>query len=407
MSAEPRQQIVARWKAAFGQYDEFRAGAEPAVVRWEWTNGGERYSLLPLFFQRFPGRARALKEPPALKAQHIEYGLDDQGRPRVRRIYNYLEQAFEALYRYGESLTEIVEFSPPPRIPIRVEQIFHDQGRVTRHASFQLNGYAPLYSQKGKDPDALYEWLGPNGRFVGLENYDYEGDRLTAIRAYREAPTGASDPSFQYEEHFSYDDAGKLQRIERVFSYGATEVIYQKRAPGETFKSIRAAATQKMIAAVVERLRAAHIAEKLCCIELAYRAVTHYFPPYIVLGPESHRQQLLNSGDPDARYYIFTPVLDARPDNGLWLEITDPETLEVCQRLDQEIQTGEKWTTATRILREVAAALTRYDWTGILDTTPDFVVFAIDHEMDDLEAALRACVSKEQIRAWKKKGWLT
>jgi hypothetical protein len=94
MSTENRQQIVKRWKAAFGQYDEFKASAEPAVVRWEWTNGGERYSLLPFFFQRFPGRARALKEPPAVKAQHIEYGLDEQGRPRVRRMYNYLEQAF-------------------------------------------------------------------------------------------------------------------------------------------------------------------------------------------------------------------------------------------------------------------------------------------------------------------------
>jgi hypothetical protein len=401
-----RQPIVARWKAAFGQYDEFRASAEPAVVRWEWTDGGERYSLLPFFFQRFPGRARALKDPPATKAQHIAYGLDEQGRPRVRRMYDYLEQAFETFYHYDETLTEIAGFSIPPRIPIRVEQILYDQGRVARYASFWLNGYTPLYSQKGKDPDVLYAWLGPNGRFVGLENYVYEGDRLTTLRAYREAPTGASDPSFQYEEHFSYDSAGKLQRIERVFSYGVTEVAYQKRAPGETFKSIRAAATQKMIAAVVERLRAAHVSEKLCCIELAYRAVTHHFPPYIVLGPERHRQRLLESGDPDARFYIFTPVLDARPDNNLWLEISDPETLEACQRLEQEIQTGEKWTTATRILREVAAALTRYDWTGLLDTTPDFVVFAIDHEMDELEAALRASVSKEQIREWKKTGWL-
>jgi hypothetical protein len=406
MSAEHRQQIVARWKAAFGEYDELRAGAEPAVVRWEWTNGGERYSPLPLYFRRFPGRARALKEPPAVKAQYREYGLDDQGRPRVRRVYDYQEKASEAFYRYGETLTEIAEFSPPRRIPLHVQQIFYDQGRVTRYASFRLNGYTPLFSRKGKNPDALYEWLGPNGRMVILEDYVYEGDRLIMVRSYREFPSGSSDPSFQFDDRFSYDDAGKLQRIERVFSYGVTEVVYQKRAPGETFTSIRAAVTQKMIAAVVERLRAAHIAEKLCCIELAYRAVEHYFPPYIVLGPESHRQQLLNSGDPDARYYIFTPVMDARPDNGLWLEITDPETLEACQRLEQEIQTGEKWTTATRILREVAAALTRYDWTDILDTTTDFVVFAIDHEMDDLEAALRASVSKEQIRAWKKKGWL-
>ncbi len=188
-------------------------------------------------------------------------------------------------------------------------------------------------------------------------------------------------------------------------------MVYQKRAPGETFKSIRAAVTQKMIEAVVERLRAAHITETLCCIELAYQAVTHYFPPYIVLGLESHRQQLLASRHPDARFYILTPymlpLITSTPlDKSLWLEISDPATLEACQQLEQEIQTGEKWTTATRILREVAAALTRYDWTGILDRTPDFFVLAIDHEMDEFEEALRASVSPEQIREWKKKGWL-
>jgi hypothetical protein len=33
-------------------------------------------------------------------------------------------------------------------------------------------------------------------------------------------------------------------------------------------------------------------------------------------------------------------------------------------------------------------------------------VFAIDPEIDNLETALRASVSKEQIREWKRQGWL-
>lgn len=405
MSQEQRQQIIARWKAAFGQYDAFRAEAEPVVVRWEWTAAGERYSPLPFYFQRFPGRARALKEPPTSKAQHREYGLDDQGRPRVARQYTYLEEPFETFYRYTDNLIEVVEFSMPPRIPISVEQVFVEHNQVTQNACFRLNGYSPspLYN---RDPDALYEWLGPMGRFVILDNHLYEGDHLTRVQSYREAPTSCGPPSFQFEEHFAYDEAGKLQRIERVFGDGRTEIAYQRRMKGETFQTIRAAAVEKMTDAIVERLRAARITEKVYSIELAYRTVAHHFPPYLVLGLESHRQQLLASGDPDARYYVFTPVMNARPDNGLWFDITDPDTLTHCQRLEQEIRMGEKWSTATRILREVAAALTHYDWTGILDITPDFVVFAIDHEIDNLETALRASVSKEQIREWKKKGWL-
>jgi hypothetical protein len=314
----------------------------------------------------------------------------------------------ETFYRYADSLIEVIELSMPLRIPLRVEQIFLEQGRVTQHASFQvdwafLNWYFPLESEQGNDPDAIYHVLDPNGRFVYVEDYIYEGERLVRIFSDHEAP---GTPSFQVEERFTYDEAGKLQRIEKTFSNGVTEIAYQRRSKGETFQSMRTAAVAKMIDATIERLRTAQITERLYCIELAYQAGEHHFPPSIVLGLESHRQQLLASGDPDARYSLFAPVMEARPDNDLWLEITDPDTLTLCQRLEQEIQISEKWTTATRILREVAATLTHYDWTGILDVTPDFVVFAIDPEIDNLETALRASVSKEQIWEWKKQGWL-
>jgi hypothetical protein len=90
------------------------------------------------------------------------------------------------------------------------------------------------------------------------------------------------------------------------------------------------------------------------------------------------------------------------------LEIDDPDTLEICGQLESEIKSGEKWRTATSILRDVAAALTRYDWNGLLETTADFVVFAIDWEAegDHLADVLEASVSKEQLREWKTKGWL-
>lgn len=400
-----RESIIARWKAAFGQYDMCKAAAEPAVARWEWSIG-ERYQLLPFGYQRFPGRPRALKTPPEQKSHYTETGLDDQNRPRLLRQYDYMERPFETFYLYGDTLTEILKFSIPPRIPLMVQQVVYEQGRVVRSALFGLNGYTPLLSQKGDNPQALYEWLGPNGRFVVLEHYVYEGDRLAKILAYCETPQGSEDPSHEFEDRFSYDEAGKLLQIERLHNYGVSETLYRRRPKGQTFAMLRAEATQKLTEAIVERLRTAKIQERLYCVELSYREVTHYFPPYIIPGPESFRQELLNSGDLDARYYIFAPVVQSPMGPDQWLEITAPETLEICQQLEQAIQTGSKWTMARRILRDVAAALTRHDWTGALDVTDDFVVFAIDHEMNELTDALRASASKEQMRAWKQKGWI-
>ncbi len=160
-----------------------------------------------------------------------------------------------------------------------------------------------------------------------------------------------------------------------------------------------------MVPAVVGILKEANIKEKLYCIELSYQGVLHHFPPAIIPGLESYRQGLVSSGKFEKKYEIFAPVLQGED---WFFEITDPDTLAACQQLEQEIQAGEKWDAATQILRQLAAELTHYDWSSILDVTPDFVVFAIDHEMegDQLEAVLKESASKEQIREWKKKGWL-
>jgi hypothetical protein len=419
------QRVLRRWKEAFGQYEELKRTAESSVTRWEWADG-ERHSLLPYHFERYPGRGRALKRPPESVGSYIRYGFDAQDRLRLQRHYDYLglngarllqrhrnrgfevgNEVWETFVRHSDALVEIIQFSIRPgillsRIPLKIEHIHYEDSRVARYTLFKLNGYAPLYSRKGKKPDALYHWLGPNGRFKRAEQYVYVDDRLTTVLLYHEQP---GSPPFQAEERFAYDEAGALVRIERFFENGQSQLLFQRRKKGQTFGSIREAATRKLIEAITERLRTENIREKLCCVELSYRAVSRHFPPGIVLGLENDRRRLLESGDRDARYSVFAPALLGRP---RWLQITDPATLEICSQLEQEIQAGRKWDTAASILRDVAVALNQHDWSGILDATPDFVVFPIDWEMegDQLEQVLRACTSDEQIEEWRQKGWL-
>jgi hypothetical protein len=113
---------------------------------------------------------------------------------------------------------------------------------------------------------------------------------------------------------------------------------------------------------------------------------------------------LIQSPDPGARFSIFCPIAES----DWFLTIDDPETLEICQVLDQEIRAGEKWNTATSILRDVARILTRHDWSSILTVTPDFVVFALDAEIEGgrMVNVLRGSVSNGQIQEWVDKGWL-
>ncbi len=411
--------LLESWKKAFGQYGNLKAKAEQRVVRWEKTTW-ERYSYTPFFFERFPGRGRVIKDGVTSPNYFLTYGFDEQGRIQVKREHQtrpaspstFVEKlmAFphppddiysETFFQHEDERIESIEYSIAPYIPLDIQKIILENGRVSFFARFKLNGYTPLYGEKVKNPDGLYDWLGYNGRFKTAEEYSYEENRLRIISGYYEIP---GLPPYTTQEQFAYTETGRLQSIDRFYEDGRKQLVYRKREKGQTFRALRQEVTQKLIDAIIQRVKQANIQEKVYCVELSYQKGVQHFPPNIVAAPESYRQQAIQSGDRWARASIYIPI----PDKNWFFEIEDPETLERCQALEHEIHAGEKWDTATHILREIAAALTRYDWSGILKTTPDFVVFAIDQEMEgeDLVAILGSSVSQEQIQGWERKGWL-
>jgi hypothetical protein len=419
MFEERLAHLLECWKKAFGQYENLKTEAERAVVRWQWTRS-ERYSNLPFYFERFPGRGRVLKYDPGSEGSFIHYGFDEQDRVRIKQSYSFrlkrpaaLLQKFtpqpglsgelysETFYRYTPEQIESIEFSVPPHIPLDIQHLSLENDRVVFYAGFRLNGYTPLYGIKGKNPDDLYEWLGVYGRFKTGEAYSYDQTRLNSISGYYEVP---GIPAYSAQEQFTYNEHGKLLNIDRFYANGQKQVIYRERRKGQTFQAMRAEATQKLVEAIVQRVKAANIQETVYCIELYYQKWSGQFPPAIIPVPESYRLKLIQSADPGARTGIFLPTSE----KDWFFQINDPQTLEMCRVLAQEIQRGEKWNTATRILRDVAAALTLYDWSHILTVTPDFVVYALDPEMegDQLVEVLSSSVSNRQIQEWINKGWL-
>lgn len=69
--------------------------------------------------------------------------MDDQDQLRPQRTYDFHERPFEAYHTYGQSLVRNGEGSSLPhvllpRIPLRVQQVFCQDGKATRHANFRL-----------------------------------------------------------------------------------------------------------------------------------------------------------------------------------------------------------------------------------------------------------------------------
>jgi hypothetical protein len=383
---------VERWKAWFGRRDEVAARLVSGVTRWEWSTG-RRHSLLPLHFERYPGRGRLLKEAPTPKAQHTQSGLAADGRLLVTYVFDYREEAFETFVHDGHAVADIVQFSPGPHIPLEHARIEREGGRVVRHESFRLNGYNPKIGAMGRDPDRLVEWLGPNGRFFLVEDYRYDGPLLREIAVYGETP--GLGPH-RYVDRVSYDTAGAVIGIDRVWENGPTQAVHRRRRKGQSLEELRAAAVAELVPAVADVVGPAGAGERVYCVELSYQAVAQYFPPLITLGFDRLRETL---DEPDLAY---RPMLSG----GRTVELPDPDRLEACRQFDQEVRSGQRWSLGARMLRDAAAELTRRDWTGVLDVTADFVAFAVEPELDDLEDVLAASAPPERIAAWKVRGWL-
>ena len=389
---EPLASAVAHWKVWFGRRDELRKRILPEVARWEWSIG-PRYSLLPLFFQRYPGRGRLLKDVPARKAQHRETGLDSGGRPIVQRVYDYRERASETFFLHDDAETRIVEFGPKPYLPLESTRILSEGGRVIRHEQFRLNGYTDTYPKFAKPPERLVEWLGPLGRFLLIEDYRYDGDQLTAIEMYGESP-GVGP--YRVSDHISYDADGSLGGIDRVWADGTRQVVYRPRGRGLTLDELRNAAIAELVPAVVHAIRKAAPGERLYCVSLLYQEVAQYFPPLVVLGLERERARI---GDPSL---VFYPLLSG----GISLELPNPDRLISCRQFDQEVRSSQRWELGKALLRGAALELTRHDWTGALDVTDDFVAFAADPELSDLEEELSLVAPAERVTEWRARGWL-
>ena len=386
------RRAVERWKTWFGRRDELEARVLPEVTRWEWSTG-RRHSLLPVHFERYPGRGRLLKNPPQQRSQHTQTGLGADGRLLVQRVFDYQDHAFEQYVAYGEPATDIVEFSPGPHIPTEHARIERDGDKVVRFESFRLNGYTPKMGAMGRSPDRLVEWLGPNGRFLLIEDYRYEGDLLREIAVYGETP--GLGPH-RYVDRLSHDADGSLSGIDRIWENGQAQTVYRRRRQGQTLEALRAEAVAELVPAVIDAAGSLGATGPVYCLELSYQAVSQYFPPLITLGLQRDRDRLR---EPDL---AFRPMLSG----GRTVELPDPDRMEACRQFDQEVRARQKWALGTRMLREAATALSRHDWGGELDVTDDFVAFAIDPELDDLEEALSASASHDRIAAWRARGWL-
>jgi hypothetical protein len=395
-----KAELEQRWRAAFGQYANHRQAAEQQVVRWEWARSA-RHTIRPLFFERYPGRGRVLEsEPDDKSAGAFQYGLDAQDRMVVERVYGYTGEPAETFVTWTDTVVEAIMYANfQPKLPLQVARLYFHAGRPQAFHAFTVNigPDTPI-----RTPDGILELTGSTQQWQRLEEtYHYDEQWRVSTIDFRYE--GGPYARFTWLETFTYNPSGQIEQIEARQDTGKTFILYRRPEKHQTARSLGRSLKARLLDVIPEIWASAGTEETLYCMVLYYRA--SYFPPYCIPGYDRDRQAALMQNDPEGRYFLWTPVGDdvsERP-----FQITDPDVLELCRLYEQEITAQDKGTDALRLLRQLGKALTKFDWSGKLPVTSDFVVYAMDYEIDDLEECLRASVPKAQIVKWKKRGLLT
>lgn len=385
-----------RLKDCFDKYAEWDTSSQ--VVSTEFSMM-LRFEHRPLYFKRFGGRSNALKQAPDPAMGYHENGLDAQGRIVHIRQYHGYYPPVDTFFRYSENMIEAVMYVN--HIPAEIKHYFMEAGKITRCVQLGINGYNSLFYQKPSSVQALVEHI-RRAPIIVQETYQYEGERLTRIDSYRGFDV-VQDSHYQID----YDDQGEIILIMQHYNEGGSSVLFRKRPKGETLASITEAAKAALLKAIPQVIKAQNFTEPIYCLVLGYNGVEQYFPPVIEVGFLSEREAILKR-DRHEWSGMWYPILNKTYSNDTFppYRITDPDVLAACEKLETEIQQASKFTHGTKALRQIAHDLTQLDWSQITPTTDDFVVYAIDYELDEIDSALRASTSPEQVKAWRKKGWL-
>ncbi|MBZ0287699.1 MAG: hypothetical protein K8I30_08795 [Anaerolineae bacterium] len=425
--------LEARWHELYDQYESVKA-ALPPVVRREWTTM-ERYDPRPFYFERHPPRGRALKQSPQnddARSWRYEYGFDNRGEVVVENNQGFSAKfTKETFYTHTPEKIEITTYFEYKgrKLLNAIAWGIMQSGTMRQFVNLSLDyNYgdeearfpAPMQTERyaagsTANATAAETWARlSTQRYAarwGYTEYTYDDKRLVRVRYYYIEPQ--SQP-IEGEDKFEYDVKGRLQKINWLRPDGYGRTVYYKRAPGETIPSMTEKVITKLLEMIPKAMAEANFSEPLYCLNLYYfRAKTgSYFPPTLYPGLEKDRQRKLQEHGADrALYYIWWYLWEFDDDDVELtprLHITDPETLEICNRLEVEINSRWAGWRGAKILRQLARELNKLNWSQYAPVTPDFIVYACDQtEHEEIAASLRySGATKEQLADWRKHGLL-
>lgn len=383
--------------------DELARQCRAKVVEWRWASDDMAFALQqPFAKERYRHNPKWLKEGAKLKPDFRCHGLDAQGAIHVIEDVPSHGQSdpkqINATYvTYGHEQVESMNYLTPGNLYM-IRRLDYDGPRIVHEHNFG--------SRHGSERH--YEWEGSR-----LHRILSMGWRHDWVRADSKQFSGL-DPNSHTEQNFEYDELGRLDRIvERSLNKDGT--LYKGLPPRINYQRPKKEETIPHLAKNIERMLREQIPAGVAavrgkgpfyCLLICYCGEDFGagWPPVLTLKPEAETRRIVEHGG-EVAYCLWAP--DESDETNVYVRYGDEALENHCRLHAQLMDVKQDYTSARKILRNVAKALNELDWPKMLDVTPDFVVAAVDNTGEfELVDDIKACVPRAKFASLKERGWI-
>lgn len=417
-----------------------------AVVKWRWATGDMVFAAslkTPFLKERYRGTPKWLKAGMKPERGSVRHGMDADGRVRVTvtpsfdhaRINERLGAWTYLIYRDHE--IDAIEYQQTPGEFTRMRRYAYEGDCLVREHMFSIK----------VGSEGHYCW--DAGRLTRVLHMGWGYDLTAGPPTKDTVRTGSP-----HEERFEYDATGRLERIvDQYLTMDGTPSIpifieYQRRKKRESVSTI-AKEIERMLrdqipAAVAKgdatytryvtepgenagqlpRTRWETVSAVVgktpwtgpfYCLLLFYcgEDFPAGWPPVLVLKREAERQRIIDCGED-----VIANLWSDEDTRNLRLTVDDEALDEACRRHcyfmeaqcpDDDPSTHPKRTYASAYtaIRNVARKLNEFDWSKIIEITPDFFVAALDdHWLTEPAQDIKAVIPKDKFKSLRQRGFI-
>ncbi|MEV7987371.1 hypothetical protein [Micromonospora sp. NPDC085948] len=359
---------AARFAQLANEYEPRKRAATALVEVWNWYTW-PGLDLRPLRFERAllrPGRR--LEARPSGDVDVLRLGFDAQGRVSVVEEYSgFLHGRLhqETFFRHGDEVVEVAHFDTDG--PIYLHEYRFDDG---------LMRSADMVARRGS----------------GRESYAYTDGRIFRV----EVEHHGRPPAVLLAEH---DDDGLLRLVEATGRQ--SRELYVRPPAGFDLDTACQALEDMLVALIPAAAARLPVDDPIACLALGYAG-----PAQLSLGiSAATAAERADLRTVDARAAWSPEDFEASTD--IDLDDTGParlirQELTLLDADDPDVSAGSE--ILRRLCCSAAARLNLRDWSATLPVTDDFVVYAVDLELVDLDRNLTSCLPPDRLALLRERG---